>query len=129
MDTGIYSTEFSRQVYDKLFSDAKSLLRQGDSVVLDASFIKSQERQTAQNIAAETDSDFFILECVLDEENTHKRLMDRFKGNSVSDGRWEIYGPQKKKFDPVSGIPTDRHLIIDTALPLPDQITQFISNI
>jgi aminoglycoside phosphotransferase family enzyme/predicted kinase len=129
MDSGIYSADFTQRVYDKLYAEAKALLMQGDSVLLDASFIKSQDRLAAKNIADVTQSDFFIIECILDEDNTRKRLFDRFKGNSVSDGRWEIYEPQKKKFEPVSEVMDDHHFIVDGAKPLYEQINAIVSNI
>jgi len=129
MEAGIYSAEFSRRTYDKLFSEAAKVLGQGDPVILDASFIKLEERQKAQKLAAETGADFYILECTLDEENTRQRLAERVRHGSVSDGRWEIYAPQKKKFDPVTEVPPGRHFVIDTARPLGEQITRIIGSI
>jgi aminoglycoside phosphotransferase family enzyme/predicted kinase len=129
MDAGIYSTEFSRQTYDKMFADARSILSQGDSVILDASFIKSEERLKAQELARETGSDFSVLECVLDEANIRKRLDQRLKNRAVSDGRWELYEPQKKKAEPVNEIPADRLFVIDSAGSLSEQIRQVIQKI
>ena len=37
------------------------------------------------------------------------------KGGGPSDGRWEIYLAQKQIADPVTEVPTDRHLLIDTS--------------
>ena len=65
----------------------------------------------AQKLAEETGSDFFVLECILDEDNTRQRLAQRLKNGSVSDGRWEIYEPQKKKFDPVTEVAPDSILL------------------
>ena len=58
--------------------------------------------------------------------NTRQRLDQRLKNGSVSDGRWEIYEPQKKKFDPVTEVASDHHFIIDSARPLSEQITRII---
>ena len=54
MESGIYSAAYSRRTYDKLFSEARKILSQGDSVILDASFIKADERGRAQKLAEET---------------------------------------------------------------------------
>ena len=129
MESGIYSGDFSRQTYDKIFSEARNILRQGDSVVLDASFISVEERRKAKKLAEETRSDFFTIECTLDEENTRLRLAQRLKNGSVSDGRWAIYEPQKKKFDPVTEVAPGQHFRVDSAKPLGEQISSIIDSL
>jgi aminoglycoside phosphotransferase family enzyme/predicted kinase len=121
-DSGIYSVELSRRTYDKMFSGAGDILREGGSVVLDASFIKAGERLKARRLAEETGADFYIIECILDEANIKKRLERRLKGKTISDGRWEIYGPQKKAFEPVVEATPPKHVIIDTSKPLGENI-------
>ncbi|GAH77472.1 unnamed protein product, partial [marine sediment metagenome] len=94
-DTGIYSPEFSRKTYDKMYSEAKHVLSDGGSVIMDASFIKAGERLKAKELAKETSADFFIIECTLDKESIKQRLTQRLEQETTSDGRWEIYKPQK----------------------------------
>jgi predicted kinase len=125
-DSGIYSAELSRKTYGKMFSEAKHPLSYGGSVILDASFIKAEERLKAKRLAEEAGADFFILECRLDEENIKKRLARRLKQGSISDGRWEIYGPQKKAFDPVVEASPPKHAIIDTSKPIEENIRQIL---
>ncbi len=127
-DGGIYSAELSRKTYDKLFFGAGDILSDGGSVVLDASFIKAEERLKAKRLAEETGADFFIIECTLDEANIKKRLARRLKQGSVSDGRWEIYRPQKKAFDPVEAAP-QKHAIIDTSKPIEENIRQILDKV
>ncbi len=127
VDSGLYSPEFSRRTYDALYSSAREILAAGDSVILDASFIKSAERRKAQSIAAETRSAFYVLECTLDPEQTHLRLDQRLKNGSVSDGRWALYEPQKKSFEPVNEVDTAHRFIIDSARPLADQAGKIIA--
>ena len=50
-DTGIYTPEFSRKTYDTMFAEAKNVLSEGGSVIIDASFIKSGERLMAKKLA------------------------------------------------------------------------------
>ena len=130
MESGIYSADFSRRTYDRLFSGARDILKQGDPVILDATFLKAEDRRQACQLATETGADFVILECILDEENTRQRLEGRLrKGTSISDGRWEIYGPQKQKFEPVAREETEQHYVVDSARPLFDQISRVIEGI
>jgi len=112
---GIYSSEFNRQTYDTIFSEAKRILCQGRPVILDASFIKAEERLNAKKIAAETGADFYIIECTLPEAQIKERLAKRWELGSVSDGRWEIYLPQKQKFEPVIEVAANNHITVDTA--------------
>jgi uncharacterized protein len=129
MNTGIYSEDFTRLTYDKLLSEAETILRKGDSVILDASFIRAGERNRALNLARDIHADFYILECRLDETNTRRRLAKRMKNVSVSDGRWEIYEPQKLKFDPITEAGSPNYFLINSALPLEGQIDQIIEKI
>jgi aminoglycoside phosphotransferase family enzyme/predicted kinase len=128
-DGGIYSAELSRRTYDKIFSGAGDVLGEGGSVVLDASFIKAEERLKAKRLAEEAGAGFFVIECRLDEANIKKRLERRLKEGTVSDGRWEIYEPQKKAFEPVREATSPKHAIIDTSRPLGENIKRILDKI
>jgi aminoglycoside phosphotransferase family enzyme/predicted kinase len=128
-DSGIYSAELSLKTYDKMFSGAGDILREGGSVVLDASFIKAEERLKARRLAEEAGAEFFIIECTLDEANIKKRLERRLEGKTISDGRWEIYQPQKEAFEPVVEATPPKHVIIDTSKPLGENIRRVLNKI
>lgn len=128
-NTGIYSPEFSRKTYDAMFSTARSILKEGGSVIIDASFIKSIERRRAKGIAEGIRADFFILEVTLEEGLTRQRLAQRLKQGSVSDGRWQIYQQQQGVLEPVTEVPSRNRVIIDTSRPVDDYIRQVLSNI
>ena len=125
-DSGIYSPEFSRKTYDKMFSEAKHILSDGVSVILDASFTKAEERLKAKRLANEMGADFFIIECTLDEESIRKRLAQRREQETTSDGRWEIYAPQKRAFAPVVEASPQKHAIIDTSKSVEKNIRQIL---
>jgi aminoglycoside phosphotransferase family enzyme/predicted kinase len=126
---GIYSAELSRKTYDEMFAAAKEILSEGGSVVLDASFIRAGERLKAKRLAEEAGADFYIIECTLDEANIKKRLDKRLKEGSVSDGRWDIYRPQKEAFEPVGEAAPEKHVIIDTSQPLGENIRQILDKV
>jgi aminoglycoside phosphotransferase family enzyme/predicted kinase len=128
-DSGIYSAEFSRKTYDNMFSEAKHTLTEGGSVILDASFTKAKERLKAKELAEETNADFFIIECTLDEASIKKRLAQRLGQSTTSDGRWEIYEPQKRASDPVVEVPPQKHVIIDTSKPINENLRQILDKI
>jgi predicted kinase len=115
---GIYSEDFTRKTYDEMFAQASKLLSQGQSVILDASFKKRQDRLQAKRLAEETGADFTFIECVLDEATVKKRLEQRLKEGSVSDGRWGIYESQRQDFENVDEFPSENHVMLDTSQPL-----------
>jgi len=128
-DTGIYSAEFSRKTYDTMFTEAKDILSEGVSVIIDASFIKAEERRKAKELAEEVGANFFTLECVLDEESIKQRLAQRLEQGSISDGRWEIYEPQKRQFERIVEVPPQNHVIIDTSPPVEKTVRQILDRI
>jgi predicted kinase len=123
---GIYSKEFSRKTYDEMFAQAKELLSQGQSVILDASFKKRQDRLQARSLAEETKAGFAVVECRLDEETVKRHLEQRLKEGPVSDGRWEIYEQQKQGFDKITEFTSENHIILDTSQPM-SNIVKMIS--
>jgi len=129
VNSGIYSAEFSQKTYEQMYSEAKDILKDGDSVIMDATFLKSAERKKAEAIAKSEGAEFFVIECHLDEANTQQRLSQRLKNNAVSDGRWEIYGPQKKSFEPVVEFPADVVFSVDSARNLADQVSGIVTKI
>jgi uncharacterized protein len=115
---GIYSPESTMKTYDKMFSQGMLLLKAGKSVIFDAAFIKQSDRRKARELAGESGADFYILECRTDEANIIKRLEQRQKDNSISDGRIEILKPQIAQFEPVNEAPDKIHSIIDISRPM-----------
>jgi len=129
INTGIYSPEFSRKTYDTMFSRAKTILEEGGSAIIDASFIKASEREKAKELAERSDARFYILECKLEEGLTRQRLLQRQQQDSISDGRWEIYQVQKGIFEEISDSPLLNRVIIDNYNPVNDNVRQVIDTI
>ncbi len=114
IDSGLYSPESTRKTYEEMLQRARGLLAAGRSVVLDASFKKRSDRQAAQDLARSAGAGFLVVECTADDKIIKKRLEDRQRKGSVSDGRWEIYANLKKEFEKVDETPAENHLILDT---------------
>ncbi len=113
--SGIYTPEFSKRTYDELFARAAQYLREGRSVLLDATFGRRSSREDAAAFAERQGADFWVVECVANEEQVKQRLFRRERrGSSVSDGRWEIYEQEKATFEPLDELPASRHILQDT---------------
>jgi aminoglycoside phosphotransferase family enzyme/predicted kinase len=66
--TGIYSPEASVKTYERLFTLARSLLEAGHHVILDAAFLKKEQREAAKRVAADlgVHSEFVCAEAPVD---------------------------------------------------------------
>jgi len=115
---GIYSPAFTRRTYTALLRRAGDLLSRGRSVILDASFARRQQRERARRLARALAASFLCLECRAPAEEVQRRLAERLaRGKGPSDARWEIYQEQRRRFQPVTELPPQEHLIIDTQAP------------
>lgn len=114
---GIYSKEITRKTYDRALELASEKLKEGKSVIIDASYKSRDDRQKAFEAAEGLHTDFFIIECICPENIIKERLNSRMSDKGeVSDGRWESYQVQKKKFDAITEITDSLHIIFDTSL-------------
>ncbi|MBI2872503.1 MAG: AAA family ATPase [Chloroflexi bacterium] len=114
---GIYSAQFDQKTYHQMFQEAAEALRQGQSVVLDASFRQSALRRSAIEVAQRAGAQAWVIECTAPDEEIHRRLARRTSGQeeTVSDGRWEIYHAQKAAWEPVAEVPPHRHIQVNTS--------------
>jgi predicted kinase len=97
---GLYSAGATASVYDELFRLAKQELTNGRSVIIDASFISYKDRLRFAALAAELCVAFLILYLDCNKAENLERLQRRFSaGNSISDGRPELFESQSLKFE------------------------------
>jgi hypothetical protein len=112
-NTGMYSPERVHQTYEKVMDYAEKQLKQGQNVILDATFQKRKHRRMAKDLASKYDASFIPLYCTCPEQKAKEWLEERMKSKSVSDGRWEIYQMQKKSFEMFTD--EEKPVIIDTS--------------
>jgi hypothetical protein len=112
---GLYSAAWTDRTYEALLARAEAELREGRSVILDASFARATQREAALALAARLGARCVLLECRLDEAHTLQRLRRRTaEGRSVSDGREALYATQRAAFEPIAGLPPEAHLVVVT---------------
>ena len=128
-NSGIYSPEFGLKTYDAMFKEAGTILAEGYSVILDASFIKKDMRREAVELAERTSADFLAIECALDEAEVKERLEHRLREASPSDGHWGIYPRQKNEFEPLLDIAPANYVIIDTSESIETNIETVIDRV
>jgi len=113
LNTGLYDPKNVDFTYEKVIEKASNLLKKGENVVLDATFQKKKYREMVRNIAEKNHVKLVIIYCTCPDEVVKKRLEQRLKKKSVSDGRWEIYIQQKNTFEPFDS--DEEHIEMDTS--------------
>jgi aminoglycoside phosphotransferase family enzyme/predicted kinase len=109
---GLYSEEITKKTYALMMERAEAFLAEGQSVILDGTFLKSEQRLLVLTLARNVDAEAHFILCQCAEEIVRKRLKAReIDLTEVSDARWEIYCEQKKRFslDETSTLP---HLLV-----------------
>ena len=81
----IYSKQATQQVYRQLLILARDILQFGFPVIVDAAFLKVQEREQFQNLAEELALPFVILAISVDDNLQRQRLNQRQNDASEAD--------------------------------------------
>ncbi len=125
VDAGIYTKEFSDKTYKTLLERAAARLQRGDSVILDASYQYSRDRQDARNLAKSLNCEVYFILCQCSEAEMKHRMEEREQDPAaVSDGRWEVYLQQKKRFEPPAELAAPELISIDTQAPLEELLEE-----
>lgn len=110
---GLYDPKKIDDTYEHVMQRASTLLKKGENVVLDATFQKKTYREMARHSAEKHHAKLITVQCICPDEVVKKRLEDRLRKKSVSDGRWEIYLSQKTTFEPFTA--EESCLMMDTS--------------
>jgi predicted kinase len=125
INAGIYSRDFSRKTYRALLERAEARLQQGESVILDASYQFARDRKDLKALAKNLNCQVYFILCQCSEVEMKRRMDERAQDPAaVSDGRWEIYLKQKKRFEPPDELAAPELIIIDTQAPLEDLLEE-----
>ncbi len=117
-EEGLYSPAFTRRTYEEILHQARNILLQGGSVLLDATFRSRALREEAASLAREAEAEFFVLETLCPEEVIRERLERRAGEASFSDADWQVYLREKKIWEEITEVPPDHHLKVDTSAPV-----------
>ena len=127
---GIYTPEFSRRTYRSMFQQARDYLKAGSSVVLDATFLRAEDRAKAVEVAQEQGAEAWIVECSLTAEEARRRLELRLRaGDSDSDARLEVYLQQRQEWEPVAEAPARRYIRLSTEAPLQETMRELLDQL
>jgi predicted kinase len=129
-DSGIYSKEFTERTYSHMIEQGKKKLMEGESVILDACFPKTQQREMARRAGEEAGAGFLCIEFTAPEDEIRHRLDARVEsGGGISDGRWEIYLGQKESYEDIDEFNNEEYLIINTVGPKEDSVQKILDKL
>lgn len=115
---GAYDPAFTEAVYGEVRRAADAVLASGRPVILDASFRSAETRSAARALARRANVSFRFVECRCDPELSRARLRERARHESVSDGRLAIFDEFLAEWEPVTELPPDEHVVVDTGGPI-----------
>jgi predicted kinase len=124
-DAGIYSLEFNARTYAHLYDCAAAALIAGESIVVDAAFLRHGERQQFLDLARRVEANFTIVHCRAPEAVLRQRVAARAAAkNDASEagidvlqrqpGYWEPFDVQQQSV--VVPVDTSDPSTIDRAL-------------
>ncbi len=96
---GLYTADITGRTYKELTNRASRLLREGRTVVVDATFIKEAHLGVLDKGVKEAGAKLHIVECVAPDGVLKERLARRAGEKSVSDADYGILLKQKKIFE------------------------------
>jgi len=112
---GIYTDEATNRTYARLAELAGQILDAGYSVIVDAAFLKIDQRRRFQRLAAEKQAPYIILECMASPETLRQRIVERPK--NASDADPAVLEHQLRNRHPLSESERLYTLEIDTEVP------------
>ena len=117
-DAGIYTGEYTRRTYQRLHDCAGDLLRGGENVIVDAAFLKSEERRRMLVLADRLDVRAAILHCVAPEQVLRERVGARSQARSdASEAGLATLLRQPGFWQPLSQAELERSVTVDTTAP------------
>ncbi len=112
----LYSSNTSEQTYQHLCNTARQLLEDGFSVVIDATFLKQEQRQIFFNLAKQVACPFIILHFYAEEALLKRWIIERAEaGKDASEATVEVLEHQLKTEEPITKNEANYIISIDTS--------------
>ena len=121
---GIYSENAGLQTYQRLLKLAKGIIESGFAVIVDATFLKRNQRKQMQRLAAELNRPFSILDFPLPESELMRRVEQRAtRSGEISEATPAVLHQQLAQAEPLSNTEKELCIKIFPDTP-PEEITR-----
>jgi hypothetical protein len=109
IDTGLYTQDAGVKTYQRLIELAKATLDAGFSAIIDATFLKFEQRNQFCQLAADKGIKFFIIDCQASHAELTSRLLQR--QHDASEATIEVLYRQQKTAQPLR--PEEQQFVIN----------------
>ncbi len=107
----LYSESFTRRTYQRLLDLARKILQAEFTVIVDATFLRSKDRELFRNLAKSLEVTFRILDFRAEETVLRQRIENRMQqSQDPSDADLEVLDHQLRHHDPLT--PEEQPLVI-----------------
>jgi len=114
IDSGLYTTEAGRRTYARLAELAHDILRAGHAVLVDAAFLKQEQRRQLRAVAERARVPFVILDLRAADGVLRERLRRRARqGGDASEADLAVLDHQLATREPLTGEEQNLALTID----------------
>lgn len=125
-EAGLYGPEMSARVYAEMRRRAVEFLTRGQSVILDGSYKRVDEREALVQAAEGAGGRALLIQVTGDEAEIRRRLEARVKGDTESDGRLELLDQQRADFDPPAGTTASLTRVVDNTGPADEAVSDIL---
>ena len=113
---GIYRPSASKMTYEYLLDATAKIMSFGFSVIVDAAFLKYEQRELFGRLARQMQVSFAIVHCEADEEISRQRLLRRNRAdNDASDADFAVLKQQTYDIEPLADSELDHYHRADLA--------------
>jgi aminoglycoside phosphotransferase family enzyme/predicted kinase len=113
---GIYTADFNTQTYARLLHCARSALLGGENVIVDAAFLRADERAAFMKLASEVRASFSIVYCTAPEAILKERIQRRQRSaTDASEATVEVLAQQSGYFEPLSANEKECSIEVNTS--------------
>lgn len=116
LDTGIYTADMTRRTYDYLLDTAEAIVKSGVSVIVDATFLKYEYRESQRLLAQRLGVPFLILDCRAPVATLKSRIESRAsQGRDPSEADLAVLERQLATHDELTEEEQRNTLVIETS--------------
>ncbi len=112
IDSGVYTPEAGEKTYRRLAELAKAVLEAGYPAIIDAAFLKAEQRNLFQQLANKCRVKFFIIDFQASDETLCRRIRQR--QNDASEASIDVLHRQQQSAEPLSSAERAHVITVDT---------------
>lgn len=115
IEAGIYTKDATRKTYVQLQQLAEGILTAGFNVIVDATFLKKEQRTPFKELAERLQVPMHILHFEASEESLRQRILSREQsGKDISEADLRVLEHQIDNYSPLDEDESDYSITIDT---------------